>query len=89
MNSFIIPTKREINETESCHCFQFVCKGDGCRVEEINQTWVFFFFSHLFTEFKIELSCLEYLLYSFLEQCGNEEKWIFIAFFFYLFCFLV
>lgn len=58
-------------------------------MREINQTWVFFFLSHLLTEFKIELSFLEYLLYSFLEQCGKGENGFLLLFFSFILLFSI
>ena len=72
MDSFIIPAKKEINKIELCHCFQFVCKGDRCKVREINQTWFFFSFSHLLTEFKITLNFLS--IYRIVSLSSEETK---------------
>ena len=85
MDSLITPTKKEINGIESCQSFQFVCKGDGCRVKEINQKWFSFSFSHVPTEFKIKLSFLVYFLCSLLGQCRNEENWFSVFSFAYFF----
>lgn len=85
MDSLITPTKKEINGIESCQSFQFVCKGDGCRVKEINQKWFSFSFSHVPTEFKIKLSFLVYFLCSLLGQCRNEENWFSVFSFVYFF----
>lgn len=50
---------------------------------ERNQSNMFSFpFLHLLIEFKINLNFLEYLLYSLLEQCGNEENGFLLLFFF-------
>lgn len=73
--------EKKISGIESCQSFQFVCKGVGCRMKEINQKWFSFSFSRLLIEFKIKISFLEYLLCSLFGRCGNEENGFLVLYF--------